>query len=428
MSKKFCFEGMIMKKYVMLTADLHPIGGMQLYTAGKARFLKERGWDVYVLYSGTNEKNCAIDYLNEYTDGAFFCLAYRPAQLEKKTLSYVLNKIEKLIGASTSDVVFIESQAEVLALWGELIAEKINGQHICFNCNEQFRGPKKYYEENIKFFMFKYQRRELLGLHADTNKKLFDGYMNVPCSNEFVFDAVEPGPIQDVKNIPTEKLEKFDFNIAYLGRIIKGYVPNILEGVYQFANKYQEKSIQFIIIGDATDRKEEIDKLFNRIHNVKVTYMGDMVPIPRAIFKKIDAMIAGAVCAEISAREGVPTIVADCENYLANGILGYTINNSMYYDSQRGQSTYLEELEDALIYKRYLQNTYSFPPAISSDDIYESQFVFFDSANSKREYYDVLNIDIPKLSGIKKALVGLRTYAPRVYVVLRNIKRALSYN
>lgn len=414
-----------MKKYVLLTADIHPIGGMQLYTAGKARFLRERGWTVYILYCGTNEKNCAIDYLNEYTNGAFYCLAYRPAQLEKSTLNYVLQKIENLIEASAEDVVYIESQAEVLALWGELIAEKIKAQHICFNCNEQFRGPKKYYEENIEFFKFKYHRRELLGLHADTNKKLFDGYLDVPCSNEFLFDAVEPGPIQDVKNVLVEKLENFDFNIAYLGRIIKGYVPNILDGVCQFAKKYPQKVIQFIIIGDATERKAEIDKLFSRINNVKVVYMGDMVPIPRAIFRKIDVMVAGAVCAEISAREGVPTIVADCENYLANGILGYTINNSMYYDHQRGQKTYLEELEDVLINKEYLKNMYSFPPAISSDDIYESQFMFFDEAISKREYYDVLNIDIPKLSGSTKLLVLLRTYAPGCYVGLRNIKRAL---
>ena len=61
--------------------------------------------------------------------------------------------------------------------------------------------------------------------------------------------------------------------------------------------------------------------------------MGDLVPIPKCIYKKIDCMIAGAICAEISAREGIPTIVADCENYLANGILGYTVNNSMYASS-----------------------------------------------------------------------------------------------
>ena len=51
-------------------------------------------------------------------------------------------------------MIYIESQSEVTALWGELLAEKLRARHVCFNCNELFRGPKKYYEENINFIRF----------------------------------------------------------------------------------------------------------------------------------------------------------------------------------------------------------------------------------------------------------------------------------
>ena len=60
-----------MKKYVIITADIHPIGGMQLYTAGKAEYLSDNGWKVWVLYSGSNKADCAIKSLNKYVDGAF---------------------------------------------------------------------------------------------------------------------------------------------------------------------------------------------------------------------------------------------------------------------------------------------------------------------------------------------------------------------
>ena len=313
-----------MKLYIMLTMDIHPIGGMQLYTAGKAAFLEKNGWKVVVLYPGFNDKTCAVSALNKYTVGGNLLLNNRPAQLSVRLRCMVLKKICRLFNEvdKEKDQIYIESQSEVTALWGELIAEKLNARHICFNCNELFRGPKKYYEENMEFLKFKYERRELLGLHADALKKIFDGYMDVSCSTEFLFDAVEPGPIQDVKSEFVDCMETGDWCIAYVGRAEKTYVSNIIKGVAAFAAKFSEKKIIFVMIGNADKRKRLIQETMGNLSNLKVELPGDMVPIPRSLYKKLDAVIAGAVCAEISAREGVPTIVADCENHLACGVLG----------------------------------------------------------------------------------------------------------
>ena len=53
-----------MKLYIIFTLDIHPIGGMQLYTAGKADYLKRNGWEVVVFYPGSNDENCAVTSLN----------------------------------------------------------------------------------------------------------------------------------------------------------------------------------------------------------------------------------------------------------------------------------------------------------------------------------------------------------------------------
>lgn len=379
-----------MRKYVIITADIHPIGGMQLYTAGKASYLLHNEWEVFVLYSGSNSKDCAIDSLNRYTNGAWELLNIRPYNLPGFYVKKTLEHIVCLIKPESTDMVYIESQADVQALWGELLAEKLNAKHICFNCNEQFRGIYKYYEDNIDFFWFKYQRQELLGLHEDTIKKIFEGYYEVPCGKELLFDAAEPEPIQDIYSEIVEKLACLDYNIAYLGRIMKGYVPNIVIGVAQFSKLHADKQIQFIIIGDADARKPFIEETLGKLDNVKITYMGDMVPIPRSIYKKMDVMIAGAVCAEVSAREKVPTIVADCENYLANGILGYTVNNSMYFDTVYGQYQFVELLEDVLVTKDYLNFPYSFPEPTPVNTIYEGHMKFFEKASKDKKYYNVL--------------------------------------
>lgn len=380
-----------MKIYVIVTADIHPIGGLQLYTAGKSNFLKRNGWCVKVLYCGNRKASCKVEELNQYLDGGFYSLGYPPEQLPAFLFKREMEKMLLFINANSEDEVLVESHADLSAFWGERIAERLHAKHICFNCNEKFRGENKFYEQYMDFFWFKYKREELLGLHDDSLKKLFDGYHDVPSSHDYWFDAVEPGPIQDIESNIVSKIVKYDINIAYLGRITKGYVPHIIKGVVEFANNHPEKQIGLIIIGNEKERLALINSLISSVKNLHITYMGDLVPIPKCIYKKIDCMIAGAICAEISAREGIPTIVADCENYLANGILGYTVNNSMYFEPENGQKRFDEELENVFFTKEYLKNSYHFPDALSSDDIYNSHFKFF--LNSKDEKYYEFNHD-----------------------------------
>ena len=44
-----------MKRYIFLTANIHPIGGMQNYVAGKAAYLEKNGWKVTVFFWGDNK-------------------------------------------------------------------------------------------------------------------------------------------------------------------------------------------------------------------------------------------------------------------------------------------------------------------------------------------------------------------------------------
>ena len=144
-----------------------------------------------VFYPGSNDENCAVTSLNRYVEGGNLLLDYRPAQLPKYLQNGVYHQMKKCLPEDyeQAECIYVETQSDVTALWGEFLAKRISARHICFNCNELFRGVKKYYEENIEFFKFKYARRELLGLHTDTLQKIFDGYMTVPCDSEFLFDG-----------------------------------------------------------------------------------------------------------------------------------------------------------------------------------------------------------------------------------------------
>ncbi len=376
-----------MKKYIFLTANIHPIGGMQLYTSGKAKYLEKNGWKVFVVYDGNPLDSFQVGDLAKFNDGAFPIVSLRPNYLSKTILEHMLKRLKKLISFSKEDCICVESHSDILALWGEYIAKKLHAKHVCFNCNEVFRGHNKHYEEYMDFFWFKYKRKELLGLHVDTMNKLFDGYYNVCPSEDRVFDALEQSPIQNVDSPLIGNIPKCDYNIAYLGRATKGYVPKIIEGVADFALKYPQKTINFILIGKADSQKHLLEKRVKPLKNVVLTLTGDLVPIPRSIFSKIDLMIAGAVCAELSAEEGVPTLVADCENYLCNGILGYTVDNSMYFNPKVGQIDFLTGIEQVLIQEIHKGMQFSFLSSKNPDNVYGEQVALFTDEFNGKEYF-----------------------------------------
>ncbi len=378
------------KLYIIITCDIHPLGGMQLYTADKVKYLSKAGYIVQVFYSGLKMGKCKISYLNDYRDGAISILGYQPKQYTKKIQKKTINKMKKILGDKLEDVseIMIESQADTLALWGELLAEELNGKHVCFICNEKFRGSDKCYEKYLDFFDFKHKRKELAGIHEDSLVKLFDGYKEVETEKRYVFRAAIESPVQDIRNNIVQQIKKHKWNIGYIGRIGKPYVDNIIQGVYEFAIKYKDEDIQFIIVGDIGNRRNVIENKFDTIKNVKICFTGDLVPIPREIYDKLDVVIAGSGCAICSAYENVPVIIPDAGNYKANGILGYTTFDTLYHESNCKQSTFEEILEQVLVHKIHAHMEFVFPKADKEEIYYLKHIEFIHNSQKEKKYYN----------------------------------------
>lgn len=378
------------KLYIILTCDIHPIGGMQLYTAGKAKYLCKEGYRVQVFYGGMNVGACRVTSLNDYRDGAVSVLGYQPNQYTKSIQKKTINKMKKILGDKLEDVseIIIESQADTLALWGELLAEELNGKHVCLNCNEKFRGSNKCYEKYLDFFDFKHKRKELAGIHEDSLVKLFDGYKDVEIEKRYIFKAAMASPVQDVNNKRVHQIKRYKWNIGYIGRVEKPYVDNIIKGIYEFSVKYEKEDIQFIIVGEVGNKRKEIENKFDNIKNVNICFMGDLVPIPREIYDKLDVVIAGAGCALCSVHENVPVIVPDAGNYMANGILGYTTFDTLYHEPNCKQSTFEIIIEQVLVHRIHTHMELNFPEKEKEDIYYFKHIEFINNSKKEKEYYN----------------------------------------
>lgn len=378
-----------MKKYIIITYDIHPIGGTQAYTAGKAKYLESCDWNVDVLFSGLDTGRCDIEYLNKFIYGGYNELRFLPYTLHEHTRNFILDEmLARLSPYDGEDTIVIESHFDVAAFWGELLAEKLCCKHYFFCCNEYYRntnGQKTYYKENLDFFYFKYRRKELIGANASI-KKLFNGYKEVTAPLiEYPELIVEQDPVQDVCFKGIDLLPPCVWNICIVSRLEKPYVKQAIKGVKNFAKRHTSSRINLIFIGDEKSMYEKIYQMFSDIVNVNIVFWGVLVPLPRVVFEKINVVIAVAQTARFISYENVYVITANVLTKMPSGLLGYDTQDSWYGSSVEGKN-YEDFLEDVLVLNKYGDKIFNMPKHKFADCYYEKQWEYLNQSSSKREY------------------------------------------
>lgn len=338
-----------MKRYIFLTPSITNMGGSEMYTYNKWRYLSAHGWDVDIYFFNQTGRFMLKD-LEIYKDNCIPDLIFRLSYFSKKDQEKILNRI--LFGVSFSDEVVVESHLFSLSLWGELIAGKTSGKSI-LNCMEEDMGQIS--KKEAQFVEYKLKRHEILNatskaLHRYFGchyKEEFEQYshssMKAFCSN-----VVTHTVVSDVA------IAKADFNILSVGRLEKPYVlPSFVE-VRKFVETHRGNSFNMVIIGG--DPKGEVEgkirSVFSGVNNVNIVFLGYMYPIPSNLITMNDVAIASVNSVLVPSNEGVPTIVIDINDYKPVGIYGIT-TKSKISRSTEPQVTIAELLDDVLIKKLY---------------------------------------------------------------------------
>ncbi len=380
------------KLYIIFSSDISFIGGMQMYTAGKAKYLQQRGWKVFVFFAGPREGKSAIPYLTQYVQsgGGMYFLNMPLYKLKRYEQNFYLNEMLQRLGKISFDEyeTIIESHDDVQSYWAELLAEKIGARHFMICCNEIYRPtpalPNKTYADNLDFFYFKWRRNELVG-NSTVLKKLFNGYKNVKAPlTEIPWVVREQDAVQDVA-FPIEQVKKLDWNICHIGRESKDYVPFVIEGVGELARRHPDKKIQLIMVGKINYRTNLLRQTFKNLSNVSVLLLGDMVPIPRILFSKVDVVCAISQSARFAANENVLTICG-CANDPAKtpGVLGYDTTEQVY---GKGTFSYVEAFERVLVKRLYDGKKYSLPKLRPAEEYYDKFWTIVRNAAPVKEYY-----------------------------------------
>lgn len=384
-----------MKHYILLSL-ITGSGGVQCYVAAKAKYLEEQGWHVVVISNNeprTKEK-CLIESLNKYLPNGNPYVGLHPCNLPRFMVNKAIKRFLDVIGpVNPEEETIVESWDSPSALWGEMIASRIHGRHMFWTANEQYRkyGEPVYmcYEEKIDFYMYKMDRGEVFTVVKAANR-LFEGYRTYQ-NGDFTESIITEDPIQDVECPVIYSIKKKDWNVCYIGRSIKPYVPNIFKGVSKFAANHPEKEIQFIIVGEVTSNHEILDSIRD-IENLNIVELGDLFPLPRCLYSKVDVVIAGSGSARHSADEGALVITADSLLENSHGLLGYDTNESVHKDDDSQglglDITFDEALERALVaqtWKSQVNKWVKSPGIVECTNI---QFNIIKNAAPELVYYD----------------------------------------
>lgn len=383
-----------MNLYIFFTATFLTVGGMQQYVRGKADSLKKMGWDIVVfspqrcigtgVYSDLNSYICAgnmafnypVDYFNEQEREKIY-------ETSIKTISLNPKQYEKIC---------IESHYETVAFWAEYFAQKMGAKHSFCAINELFRGENKLYEKYMDFFKFKLSRHEISG----RVKQLFEGYIDINDLPEYESWVIEKNPIEDVDSTVVDVIKKADYTIAIISRGEKEYIPGAFEAIRNFCIQYLNKEFQIVLVGDYFCRFELIGTLFLSLPNVKIYSTGNLVPIPKKLYEKVDIVLANSATAMFSAYQGIPVMVLCHEYGLSNGILGYDcqFEESIYLKSGKPNKKISDLLEEVLIKKEYKNKKPSIPEEVNEIDFHRKKldYLNYNIPSSKTDYYQFPNI------------------------------------
>jgi len=339
-------------KYVILTYSMAGLSGAPSYVSNKVKWLKERGVETIVIdhFGGLNpDRGIVIENLFPYSDNRMLELFFPPSYYSNRQKSMILTRICNIIGSADDYV--IESNSMRVALWGELLAEKLHAKHLVLCLSEHMSIQSK---EEFLFWDYKLNRRELFTIKPQTIQNMFKGYRAISddeAQNAFFAASMGIMP-EDVPMPELDDLTEAKYKILSFGRY-KPYFDNMVKGVVEFSEKHSEDSVNFLIMGDVA-LPPQTEKLLESARNLYVKFIPSKRPVPKAVFDYSDVVIATAGCANLSYKTGAKTISMDVNTCLPLGVMGYTTIDSVY-SSNKEQPHYdvCNLLEDVLVHRLF---------------------------------------------------------------------------
>lgn len=382
-----------------MTHSIVKVGGAEIYLRNKCNFLTKQGWAVCIF--SYDQGKVIISDLREFEPCIIRKLSFSPIVFSRNERQRVLDEICRRLKPQSDDEIVIESNNFLVTLWAELLAERLEAQHLVYELQEDsfIHSPGL-----LDFLRFKYERREFAGITVNSLKNFFSPYFEVPESNRYFLRAYCSNSIEDT-DVGMFALPPADVTLGSLGRIEKPFVHSAVNDIMCFVARNPELTFNVVFIGGERNghhRERAIRKSLGKYPNVRVYITGLLFPIPAKLLYSVDVFLSSAGSAFATANLGIPTISYDANDLQPIGILNHTTQNSIFRGPNEPPVSAEKLLSEILIQKKYPKQI---RPMVKTDFDFSSHLDFVSQMSPKREYYDFKDYTYSRKEKLTRLLV-----------------------
>lgn len=321
-----------MKNYLIIIHDYTGIGGAQLYAIRRANHLIENGYSVSFLVSHFDDSKIGKPrdvnvFFSKYLNVPAICLSK----------SIVTQEVDNFVSIfKDTDNLIIETFSTEASTWGEIFAQSLEFKHIIYCLGEPYLDQFRY-KYFLDFFLFKYDRGELLGL-SDCSLKIILGKHFQSNKNYFVNISFDPSEVQNTtspKFLDSVNLDSF--KIGTLSRLEKEYVIVFVEQVIKLAQKYPDTKFSLLVCGEgvkeglkAVDFIRKYSNIAVKPANLDIFFPGYTFPVGKDFFQTLDVFVGMGTAAVSSISQSCATICVDPRVNKSIGTFGVQTSNFAY--------------------------------------------------------------------------------------------------
>lgn len=348
-----------MKKYLILTFDVCNMGGGQLFVLRRAKHLKEKGFDVYIVVTFHNNY---FPLEHEFKGIPIYVIPEMGAPSVKicnKRVNTIISNLIDRIGEGGE--LYIESHTLPTIEWGDLIAKEYGGRHLAYPLAEPMISQYRF-NPGLRIFEHKLCNGEFYGCNSTSLREIFgksieaNHYVNIGYDEKELYE--DSYPTIDYCR------DSNDYVISTVTRLDKTYVEPLVLSTANLAKKYSDTRFVLLIAGGSKTPGRE-DYLFSNFNNEKmnvpnlnIIYTGYIEKLGRDFFNMTDVFVGMGTASITAISQKCITINIDPLNNMkyASGIFGVDTNNFAY--SENGiKYSILEKLEEVFNLNDEKKNT-----------------------------------------------------------------------
>lgn len=314
--------------YILATPNITRIGGAELYALRRIKYLKNHYNDINIilLTSEYNKNDLILEEFNKFE----ILKVNKKIQDDlplKQNIEYLSDLLKTKLNLKKETI--IETNCFFMKTL-EKVADKLKAKYYIYLTVE----IPFFQDKNLKFYLEKVKRGELIGVCKETlrisfgqyYKEEFNRYVNIGFNQEEI-----KSDLDKTKKLNLEKNENF-FRIMIISRLEKEYVEKAIKEVIKVVQKHQELNIELVIVGDSADGKERkrLEKEYISKKNLKIRFLGYINPIFQELYLNSDLFIGMGTALVNASAFSCTSLGIDPRNSKASGFLGVDLFSSAY--------------------------------------------------------------------------------------------------